>query len=330
MIAEGMHNDDASRIARWLSRQQSGETSSAEKREFDDWLAQGDRRRRIYVEMQSALAIVDEAEDDLLAQQFARELEAEYELSQARKPRRLWPAVAASVALAIGATVASYGVFKMDNGLQQFSTAIGERRDIVLEDGSSARLNTNSVVAISYTKDERQVELREGEAFFEVRRNPDRPFVVRTRYADITVTGTAFDVQSFESHVNLSVLSGSVKVNLADLAGAQTLGAGDNLRISANGVVELGRFEETTALSWLLGVARYQDKPLQEVVADLNRYFPTPITISDAEIGELPVTGEFDLNDQSTAVKALSVAFGLEAVEGADAIVLRSAASSGK
>lgn len=323
MIAEEKHIDDASRIARWLSRRQSGESTPAEKCEFNDWLAQGVARRRIYGEMQSALAIIDEAEDDLLAQQFARELEAEYEMFKTRRARRLWPAIAASVALAIGATVAFYGAFMKADGPQQFVTAVGERRDITLKDGSSARLNTNSVVLVSYTKGERQVELSDGEALFEVRRNPDRPFVVRTRYADITVTGTAFDVQSFESYVNLGVLSGSVKVDGPGLGDAHMLGAGENLRIFANGAVELGGFDKGVALSWLNGIARYRNRPLREVVEDLNRYYPTAIVLSDSGIGALPVTGEFELEDQATAVRALSVAFGLEAIEVADGIMLR-------
>lgn len=330
MIAERKDNDDTSQIARWLSRQQSGESTSAEMRQFNEWLAQSDARRRIYEEFESALAVADEAGNDLLAGQFARELEAEYESSLARRAGRFWPAIAASVVLVIGASVAFYGVFMRADGSQQFATEVGERRGVVLEDGSSARLNTNSAVTVSYTSGERHVELKNGEAFFEVRRDPDRPFVVRTRYADITVTGTAFDVQSFDSYVNLSVISGSVTVDAQGFAGAHALGAGDNFRIFANGAVEFGRFDEAVALSWLLGVARYQDTPLREVVADLNRYFPKPITVSDAAIGELPVTGEFDLSDQATAVKALSVAFDLVAVAGVDAIALRPAAPAGE
>lgn len=323
MTAERKDHEETGQIARWLARHQSGGSTSAEMREFNEWLAQSDARGKIYEEFQSALAVADEAGNNLLGEQFERELEAEYESSLTRRSGRFWPAVAASVVLVISVSAAFYGVFMKAAEPQQFATAIGERRNVVLGDGSSARLNTDSVVAVSYTSGARNVELKRGEAFFEVRRNPDRPFVVRTKYADITVTGTAFDVQSFDSYMSLSVISGSVKVATPGLADTHQLGAGDNLRILASGEIEFGDFDEAVALSWLFGVARYRNRPLREVVADLNRYYPTAIALSDSAMGDLPVTGDFDLDDQATAVRALSVAFGLEAIAEADEITLR-------
>ena len=74
----------------------------------------------------------------------------------------------------------------------------------------------------------------------------------------------------------------------------------------------LERYDPALVLAWRGGKARFREEPLEEVLISLNRYFKTPIELGDDGLANLPVTGEFDIRDRDTAVKALTLAFNLE------------------
>lgn len=322
MTPGNVDKETAERIARWFARRQSGEQTPEEAREFADWLEESEVHREAFKEFEHALAVVDAAAPEMLAQQFEQELEEAYALSQQRKAFPIWSAIAASIVLAVGVTIALFIMNPKSAPAQQFATAIGERRDVMLEDGSSARLNTNSLVEVSYTRDLRKVNMKRGEAYFQVRRDPNRPFVVRTQLGEIKVTGTSFNVRSLESQFEVTVLSGSVLVTRAGETDPYSLREGDRLQMRKGGDVRIAAFDRETVLAWLQGKAIYKNQPLGEVVRDLNRYYLKPIVLSDEAAASAPVTGEFDIYDQTAAIEALAVAFDLEARAEPERIVL--------
>ncbi|MGH8236211.1 MAG: FecR domain-containing protein [Steroidobacteraceae bacterium] len=94
-----------------------------------------------------------------------------------------------------------------------YETGIGQRSTVTLQDGSSVELNAKTRIKVAFTANTRNVELIDGQALFQIARNPQRPFVVRAADRDITAVGTAFDVRVDETSLRVTLLEGKVKVS---------------------------------------------------------------------------------------------------------------------
>jgi len=294
---------------RWMARRLSGEMTAAEQEDFDAWLSESDENRTAYKEYETAAGSLDSAEEELLSLAFEDELNT---LADKRdKTRTPWRSIAATGLIAIAASVVLTTSFFSTSGPEIFATAYGQSSDYTLADGSSITLNTNSALAVDYSKAKRHVQIDKGEALFNVERNPSRPFVVETRHGEITVTGTVFNVLTLAKETVVSVVSGAVDIS-PEASPRITLLAGQRLKIDERGRGgAIVSFNPNQALAWRDGKARYNTQPLGVVLADLNRYFERPIVLNDPELAELSVTGEFNINDQQTAVNALAIAFSL-------------------
>lgn len=303
--------------AHWVMRRQSGTMTPGEARELEDWRRTSEENRRALSELESSLDRLDLNGEALLAEEFERQLN-----EAAQEPGRRGQApmmrIAASVAAVALASAAAYMAINSSGPgaapeIVAYETTIGEMETIELADGSQTQLNTASKIAVRYSKSERRIDLIAGEAFFDVDKDHARPFVVQTPNAVITVTGTSFDVFADGDSASVHVLSGVVDV-APRFGPASTLLAGDMVEIGADGKASpVLRFDPSLVLAWRGGKARFRDEPLGDVVSSLNRYFSTPITLEDRSLADLPVTGEFDVRDRETAVKALALIFGLEA-----------------
>lgn len=138
-------------------------------------------------------------------------------------PQRLWySAVAVAIAAVFIGGLLTFFIQKshineqLHNRLTVVKTNLGQKSEVVLPDGSIVWLNAGSTISYSNTFDqyERKVTL-EGEAFFDVQRNEDIPFIVQTANLDVVVKGTAFDVLAYpgDSHTEVSLLRGKVDVH---------------------------------------------------------------------------------------------------------------------
>ena len=96
-----------------------------------------------------------------------------------------------------------------------YETRIGEQNTITLVDGSVIQLNTDSRVQVDYSTDHRSITLLQGEAFFQVAKNPDRPFDVIAGEGKVSAIGTAFSMRLNERAVNVIVTEGKVALSVA-------------------------------------------------------------------------------------------------------------------
>ncbi|MEZ5892972.1 MAG: FecR domain-containing protein [Parvularculaceae bacterium] len=327
----------------WSVRAMSGEMTVAERETLRAWLNADPRHAAAFEEHEDLSGMFDEVAFAAAAEEGAKELMRLSDRKRAdahpRETRRApsWRASGARASrIAIDrrqAVAAGAALFVAGAGFLlatrtpveplSLATAIGEQQEVALEDGSQVSLNTNSRLSVVYTRRERQVTLLAGEAMFDVEKNPERPFIVDASAVRIEVTGTRFNVRRATGGATVSVIEGSVRVTPAG-SSAVTLSPGQSLFVSANGAAEpVASFDAGSALAWTEGKARFRETPLREAIADLNRYYQKPITLARGVPVEAPLTGEFDVADQTSVVRALSAAFSLTATEETDRIVLR-------
>ncbi|GAB4519961.1 MAG: hypothetical protein Kow00133_06020 [Amphiplicatus sp.] len=297
--------------ARWMARRLSGGMSAEETAGFEAWLADP-ANRAAFEACAAAAASLDAHVPSILAASFEEELYEEEAARQMRRRSRTVGALAASLAAVAAAVVIA--VFAVGGGeaVAQYATGRGETLRISLADESVVTLNTASRIEVAYSKRARRVHLAQGEVLFDVRRDPEKPFLVATRHGEVAVTGTVFAIRLDDAQTDVFVVSGAVSV-APPTNGAVMVLAGQRVAIDERGrssAVEA--FDPNLALAWREGKARFRNALLGEAIAELNRYFERPVALGDSALADLPVTGEFDIRDQQTAINALAVAFDLE------------------
>ncbi|MCF8479917.1 MAG: FecR family protein [Rhodospirillum sp.] len=191
-----------------------------------------------------------------------------------------------------------------------YVTGTGERRDLRLDDGSMVFLAPESAISVAFHGRERRVRLLAGRAFFEVAPDPDRPFEVRAEGVTTRVLGTAFDESVSGSGANIAVRHGLVRVDYAGggRAVSESLTAGDWLRVGKDGFVDKGAGQPDQVGSWRTGELVVQDRSITEVVDALRPYYNGAIVFANGEVGDLRVTGVYDLNNPMQALRALAQA----------------------
>ena len=200
------------------------------------------------------------------------------------------------------------------------TTDIGEQRVVLLDDGSTLELNTDSAVRVSMRQGSREIELLRGELLVDVAKDPDRPFRVRTDNATVEAIGTRFNVYRRDDATEVTVIEGRVQVDwqtslVEDNASSRylELGAGGKTVVSehqATPTVSPANVERATA--WTERRLDFDGETVAAVVAEFNRYNRSPIVIDDPGLAERRITGVFDVNDPGAFVALLG---GLNAIE---------------
>lgn len=173
-------------------------------------------------------------------------------------------------------------------------TQPGEKRSVTLPDGSVVTLNENSHLNYSEnwsTSGQRQVELT-GEALFEVKENSELPFVVLTRYTEIQVLGTAFNVRAYseEPLTEIVVKEGTVQFATRDHRQRLVLEADDKGFCEENGSMTVEKRVGLNPSPWLTETLAFRNTPMHEVARSLEHYFDVELDLSPSDIDSCPFT----------------------------------------
>ncbi len=230
---------------------------------------------------------------------------------------------AATVVAAAGAAIWRYA-----QDVELYRTKLGERRDILLADGSRIHLNTASTVEVSLRKDSRRIHLVRGEALFEVAHDPSRPFLVDAGAAKLRAVGTAFNVRIREAVVELTVTEGVVAVaeNVAAVrrVDARHVAAGDGAVIRGGAVAPTTLNPDLLRqrVAWQDGVIELDGETLSQAVDEFNRYRARPIIIGDPRLANLRVGGRFEVDEASKFLTAVEGSFPVQAITADDGSIL--------
>ena len=207
-----------------------------------------------------------------------------------------------------------------------YRTQVGAISTIPLSDGSRVTLNTDSEIHVDLRQHQRHVTLDQGEAYFEVARDPARPFVVDIADHRFVAVGTEFALRRDGNEVRLMVTEGRVRIEHSDApsAAATPIDAGTEARVSASAItVDRPSLELVNQrLSWRTGYLVFHDTPLAEAVADFNRYSAHKMRIEDPAIAGIRIGGRFRINDADAFLWLLQSGFPIRVEQTADRVIL--------
>lgn len=222
-------------------------------------------------------------------------------------PRRVVIGSLMAIAASLALVTAPVMLLRLQS---DYVTSTAELREVELEDGSSVTLSAESAIAVAFSASERQVKLLKGEAFFQVRSDPRRPFSVLANHVQTTVVGTAFDVRLSDGDVTVEVAEGLVEVGRASIAGREQLRAGQVASFGAVGSSRRSTTPPQMVAAWRQGRLLTAEVPLRDAVEQLRRHFDGMIVLTDTALGDRPITGAYTLSEPENALRAIARAHG--------------------
>jgi transmembrane sensor len=321
----------------WFARQRMHSLSESEAVEFEAWLKADPAHTRAWSQCEGVWAGIEAVRDD--PRMLAIREEARRRAGERFSGTRRWRIFGAMVAsLVLGAviwwgfsallvsrdllpTVARRVSDPSTELIREASTQVGERSLLVLADGSKVTLNTASAVRADYSGHERRLTLLRGEAFFDVAKDPNRPFVVTAGPRQVIAVGTAFNVRLQDNDVRVTLVEGKVRVMrtraadsgesvLEPTGPAVMLVAGSSLMAEANAPDRVERLDADRATSWRNGKLVFDGERLADVVAEMNRYSHETLEIADPTLKDRKVSGVFEPTEGHAFAKALE-AYGI-------------------
>ena len=207
----------------------------------------------------------------------------------------LWTSGVAAVIIAL--IIGGVYLFNLEDKTEHYNTIIvpaGQRINLILSDNTNLWLNANSEFKYptDFSNENRTVYL-DGEAYFEVSKDENKPFIVKTSKGDVRVTGTSFNVEAYSrfDSFKTSLFKGGVDIykeeeKLVSLKPNQ-IGLLENNKLLITDISDKDQY------LWREGLIAFNNKKLEEILHDLEKYFDVVILINSSNLPQHTYTGKF-------------------------------------
>ncbi len=251
---------------------------------------------------------------------------------------RIWKTIGIAATIALAVLIGSFYYQQSDNLTKVVvptevikQTAFGQKQIIRLPDGSIVHLNAGSKLAYTepFQGNKRKVTLI-GEAFFEVARDEQRPFVIHSGVVSTKVLGTSFNVRAYpdEHEIVVSVETGKVGVNLEEKDENVEINPTEQATyLDGQDSFSVSTFDRQEILGWKDGIIQFKDMPLSKVIAKLERIYGVEFYINNPDLKleekysgvyknapldrilqgvSFAVGFEYELNDKTVTIKSIN------------------------
>ncbi len=282
----------------WLARLRASDVSNADHEKFALWLIEDSANKPAFdamLRIWEDLGVVSQLEP-------ADFIQVKVNSPAATVQAASWLYAPYALVATLVLTLAVLFIFQYTG--TGYSSPIGQIRVVTLEDGSQVQLNSNSHISVRYSDTRRTVQLSLGEAFFQVKKDVNRPFIVQSKGSTIKALGTAFGVWNADQETRVVVTEGLVNVS----NGTQVLELGANQQANIFGkFIEAKEVDARSLTAWRDGRLEYDGVAFAQLISDLNRYLPRRVVLGlhDKELREHRVSGIIEIADQDTMLLAL-------------------------
>lgn len=165
------------------------------------------------------------------------------------------------------------------------STLAGQKKKVLLHDRSNVFLNSESHLSYPKVFETSRTVVLEGEAYFEVHKNPKKPFIVKTGKLITTALGTAFNIEAYQENntITISLTEGTVQIdNRDDPENSIILKAGEQIILyKDSGRMVKQQFNLTDVLAWKNNTIIFRQANLEEVIQKLERWYGVSIDVTN-------------------------------------------------
>ncbi|EJM71213.1 FecR family protein [Pseudomonas sp. GM55] len=302
-LSEAEYDAITDAAAHWCMRLHANDCTEQERQAFEQWR---DAHPLHAIEYEAMLEIWDVAGD------LPRPAPAPVVPLARARPQAAWRTMGIAAAVcALALPLAALGGWHLGwlpNSYQHFEST-DNVRTVTLNDGSQVELNLGSELTYSNYKDQRQVTLNKGEAFFSVSHDTRHPLIVKAAEGRIRVTGTQFNVWMYEDQVKVNLIEGSVLVSSNDDLPGDGLRLGPAMQASYRRGDFTPRISDTydndSSLAWRQGKLVLDDLALADALPLINRYLDKPLKVADSSTGSIHIGGIYNIKEINGLVKSL-------------------------
>ncbi len=293
-----------------FSKYMAGKASLQEREELLRWIAQ-DGKLQLWLEERFVSS--DNGIDTTLKVDLLNRIHQQME----QKPRRIviWPLfqkVAAILFIPLMITVFAL-LIRSEKPIVQYCTIEakkGQKSNIVLPDGSKVQLNSESklIYSTDFNIKDRQLKLT-GEAYFEVAKNKERPFIVKAGNLSVRALGTAFNVRAYQGEKLISAILTEGKVRVS--SPTQSIDLSPNEQVDLNvssqklNITQLDNARKS--IGWLNNQLQFNNCTFAEVAAALSRIYNIEIYFSSESIKEQRFSGTINNSSIESVFRILSL-----------------------
>lgn len=279
----------------WFARLRNENVSDREKQNFEAW-------RQAHPDHDKAYQLVVHTWQSNVLDIALETFSAIPPAAKAKPSAALRWAATAVLSLLLGVGIVYSGW--LERWQADYYTLPGQQQAVQLADGSKVLLNSDTVINVEFGNAQRGVKLLQGEAYFEVTPDANRPFTVNTKLGNVQVLGTQFAVRA-DTEISVDVESG--KVACSDKQGkTEHLLKGQHVAISKQGLTAPKPFDKEQTFAWLKGRLIFRDQPLASVIQELQRYQSGKIFITDSHLANKRISGNYKLNDTQALLANLA------------------------
>ncbi len=284
----------------WFVRLNSGDATDDDRARFSEWLRASADNCQAYDQLETLWTDLDHVPDPRRPGRSRH----------ASLSRRTLLTGAAGLTATAGLVIASGVTIDTLGGMVHgdYHTGTGERRTIHTPDGSAVELDAETAIAIEFDTQVRRLRLLTGRAVFNVASDPTRPFDVVCAGGTVRALGTTFAVHKRPTDTAVAVAEDAVTVVIGppDAGGKEArVTEGQRITYDTEGFGPLVSASDGAETAWLRNKLVFRDRPLGDVIADLNRYRQGRIVIWDDALLNLHVDGIFNTGNPDGALAAI-------------------------
>ena len=292
--------------AKWFIRMQEASPDSPERSCFEAWLMQNPSHQQEYASISQAWNGIDSMDELKKLAHAKHTIHVSKKNKRVKAIKQAMRVISASFVFAIVGAIShqQYHQWQAAPTLQMTrQSQTGQIITQALEDGSEVMLNANSQIQVTYYRHQRHIDLLKGEAIFNVQKDPNRPFIVETNSAKISVLGTRFAVNKLSKLVRVSVDHGKVKVESKENASQLILQNGQVAEILSGQAVQKKSTSAADYFKFAQGAVVFNQADITEIAEVISRYRQKPVAVS----GNTPdkISAVFAVKDTETFINTL-------------------------
>ncbi|WP_047533752.1 FecR family protein [Methylotenera sp. N17] len=285
----------------WFIRIRDAEADDVIRSKFEQWLMSSQAHQQAYADISKMWETFGSTSD---LEKLAGVAEQNIYLQKAERSQHVKKYIVglmAAVAIGLGGLL-GFQSWRAQPTMQMMAqTEVGQIKSQRLNDGTLLTMNMGTVIEVTYYRDQRLVNLKQGEAIFDVARDERRPFIIDSGKAKITVLGTRFAVNRMKKLVRVSVDHGTVKVEQHD---SKNIESPDSLILHDGEVAEVNAYrsepthvqrQASDAFAFEKGMVIFEEADMDEIAETLSRYRKLPLIV------EQPVSAKVHISSMLKA-----------------------------
>ncbi|MGU3575284.1 FecR family protein [Brucellaceae bacterium C25G] len=310
MISGLDKTDKLEEAAEWFFRQDDTPLSAVDQISFQSWLAASKENRAAYAEISGTwheMAQIPQPVTPVAPRRYAF--------------TRPMPVVVTFASLFLLVS----GAWYMDLATRLSAdayTQTGELHTMQLPDGSKAEMNSGTAIVVDYSTKERRIRLLKGEAVFTVSSDQQRPFIVEANGGQARALGTVYGVRDDSHGATVTVIESHVAISASKNGQQVKLGPDERVSYSNGRLEAVETIDAATETAWRRNKLIFVDRPLDEVIHELNRYHKGMIRITDSSVASRRVSGVFEITDIMKVIDNLKKSLNLNDTRLGEMVVL--------